>query len=190
MATNGAEAVALARALQPDVVVLDSAMPELSGLEAVSQIKRSSPAEIVVFSASLPKHPPATFRSRRQKLHPERRRHPRPGRRRSHRRRAPPPSSLPKSPASFSPVFSPPNPARKRAARKPAFRRANATSRASSPMAARTKRSPAPWASVSAPRKPTAPACSGSSASAASRSRSLRHPERHRRSLGPNLSCI
>ncbi len=51
-AANGTEAVALARKSKPDVVVLDMAMPELDGLEALRQIKRASPnTEVVVFSA-------------------------------------------------------------------------------------------------------------------------------------------
>ena len=51
-AANGMEAVALARKAKPDVVVLDMAMPELDGLEALRQIKRASPnTEVVVFSA-------------------------------------------------------------------------------------------------------------------------------------------
>jgi DNA-binding NarL/FixJ family response regulator len=51
-ASNGREAVAQAMALKPDVVILDMTMPELSGLEAAVQIKRSLPeTEIVMLSA-------------------------------------------------------------------------------------------------------------------------------------------
>lgn len=51
-ATNGREAVQRAKELKPDVVVLDMTMPELSGLEAVRQIKRALPrTEVLVFSA-------------------------------------------------------------------------------------------------------------------------------------------
>jgi DNA-binding NarL/FixJ family response regulator len=50
-AANGAEAVSLARALEPDVVVLDISMPSLSGLDAAAQIRASVPdASILVLS--------------------------------------------------------------------------------------------------------------------------------------------
>ena len=42
-AKNGYEAVDLAVALQPDVVVMDIAMPELSGVEATKQIRAAAP---------------------------------------------------------------------------------------------------------------------------------------------------
>jgi DNA-binding NarL/FixJ family response regulator len=52
IAANGREAVSLSRELKPDVVTLDMNMPELSGVDAVRQIKRASPeSEILVFSA-------------------------------------------------------------------------------------------------------------------------------------------
>ncbi len=51
-AKNGREAVALARDLKPDVVLLDVAMPELNGLEAARQIFEFSPrARILILSA-------------------------------------------------------------------------------------------------------------------------------------------
>ena len=51
-AANGREAVARARELKPDIVVLDMNMPELSGVDAVREIRRASPkSEILVFSA-------------------------------------------------------------------------------------------------------------------------------------------
>jgi DNA-binding NarL/FixJ family response regulator len=50
-AANGVEAVALAESLQPDVVVLDLSMPELSGLKAAEQIRATVPdACILVLS--------------------------------------------------------------------------------------------------------------------------------------------
>ncbi|MDO8691455.1 MAG: response regulator transcription factor [Dehalococcoidia bacterium] len=42
-AKDGAEAVEKARELAPDIVLMDVAMPRLSGLEAISEIRRSSP---------------------------------------------------------------------------------------------------------------------------------------------------
>jgi len=52
IATNGQQAVETAKRLKPEVVVLDMAMPELDGLEALRQIKRALPnTEVVVFSA-------------------------------------------------------------------------------------------------------------------------------------------
>jgi DNA-binding NarL/FixJ family response regulator len=50
-ATGGRQAVDLARSLQPDVAVLDVAMPDLNGLEATRQIRRLSPrTEVLVFT--------------------------------------------------------------------------------------------------------------------------------------------
>ncbi|MDQ3985146.1 MAG: response regulator [Actinomycetota bacterium] len=51
-ATNGMEAVALAEQHQPDVVVLDLAMPKMDGLEALGRILEVSPrSRVVVLSA-------------------------------------------------------------------------------------------------------------------------------------------
>ena len=51
-AVTGREAVERAQELKPDIAVLDMTMPELSGLEAVRQIKRALPkTEVLVFSA-------------------------------------------------------------------------------------------------------------------------------------------
>lgn len=52
-AANGAEAIDLARAEQPDVVLLDLGMPVMDGLEALPKIKQVAPtARIIVFSSS------------------------------------------------------------------------------------------------------------------------------------------
>ena len=50
-ATTGREAVDLAKALQPDVVVMDLSLPELNGLDATRQILKESPrSEILVLT--------------------------------------------------------------------------------------------------------------------------------------------
>jgi DNA-binding NarL/FixJ family response regulator len=51
-ATNGVEAVAMAARDQPDVILLDLAMPVMEGLQAIPEIRRCSPnTRIVVLSA-------------------------------------------------------------------------------------------------------------------------------------------
>ena len=42
-ATNGRESIDLAIRLQPDVVLLDLSMPEMSGLEAITRLRALSP---------------------------------------------------------------------------------------------------------------------------------------------------
>lgn len=51
-ADNGRQAVQLARRLQPEVVVMDIAMPVLNGLEATRQISRALPACKVLILSS------------------------------------------------------------------------------------------------------------------------------------------
>lgn len=51
-AADGLEAVRLARALQPDVILLDLVMPRKSGLEAIVEIKQDNPeARILVLTS-------------------------------------------------------------------------------------------------------------------------------------------
>ncbi len=51
-AVDGAEAVQLARSLQPDVILLDMVMPRQNGLEAIIEIKRENPeARILVLTS-------------------------------------------------------------------------------------------------------------------------------------------
>lgn len=47
-AQNGAEAVKLAQALQPDVILMDLEMPVMDGYEATRQIKAAQPAVRVI----------------------------------------------------------------------------------------------------------------------------------------------
>lgn len=50
-ACNGRQAVALAKQLQPDVVILDITMPELNGLEATRQIHQALPkTEVLILT--------------------------------------------------------------------------------------------------------------------------------------------
>jgi DNA-binding NarL/FixJ family response regulator len=47
-ASDGEEAVILAKQLKPDVIVMDIAMPKLNGIEATKQIKKFRPATAVL----------------------------------------------------------------------------------------------------------------------------------------------
>ncbi len=50
-ASNGREAVELARELRPDIVILDIKMPELDGIEAAKAITAERPVPIVLLTA-------------------------------------------------------------------------------------------------------------------------------------------
>ena len=63
-ASNGADAVKLAAALRPDVVVLDLTMPELSGLEAAARIRQGG-ASVKVLILSIHDHEEYMSRSMR-----------------------------------------------------------------------------------------------------------------------------
>ena len=47
-AENGAQAVALARTAQPDVILMDIVMPDMDGVEAIRQIMRETPAARII----------------------------------------------------------------------------------------------------------------------------------------------
>ncbi len=47
-AENGARAVALARTVQPDVILMDIVMPDVDGVEAIRQIIRETPAARII----------------------------------------------------------------------------------------------------------------------------------------------
>ncbi|MEM7125071.1 MAG: response regulator transcription factor [Chloroflexota bacterium] len=46
-ASNGREAVALVNSLQPDIVLMDLVMPEMSGTEAIREITENDPGSIL-----------------------------------------------------------------------------------------------------------------------------------------------
>ena len=51
-AENGKEAIAKARELHPDLIVLDLSMPELNGLDAARELKRLMPTvPLIMYSA-------------------------------------------------------------------------------------------------------------------------------------------
>lgn len=53
-AADGLEAIARVDEMQPDLVVLDLAMPRLGGIEALPEIRRSAPNAIVVLYTARP----------------------------------------------------------------------------------------------------------------------------------------
>ena len=53
-AQNGQEAVELAERLEPDIVILDVAMPVMDGLEALPRIREVSPETKVIVYSSFP----------------------------------------------------------------------------------------------------------------------------------------
>lgn len=52
-AGDGREAIALATRLQPDVLLLDIAMPEMDGLEALPHVREASPGTQVVMLTAM-----------------------------------------------------------------------------------------------------------------------------------------
>ena len=60
-APNGAEGVRLAKALDPDIVIMDIEMPVMTGIEAVRKIMEESPRPILMFSSVAKEAAPVTF---------------------------------------------------------------------------------------------------------------------------------
>ena len=56
MATDGSEAVAMARADRPDLILMDLLMPHVDGVEAIRRIMGESPCAILVVTASVSGH--------------------------------------------------------------------------------------------------------------------------------------
>lgn len=56
LAENGAEAVALASELLPDVMVMDAQMPTMDGIEATKRIKQDHPGVDVLFLSAFTDH--------------------------------------------------------------------------------------------------------------------------------------
>ncbi|WP_104526790.1 response regulator [Blastococcus saxobsidens] len=57
-ATNGVEGIEVVTSTQPDAIILDMEMPEMDGVEALPQLRASSPRTTVVMFSSGPR--PAT----------------------------------------------------------------------------------------------------------------------------------
>ena len=61
-ASNGQEAIDAAAECRPDVIVLDQAMPVMSGLEAIPELRTAAPdARIVIYSAYAETNQRASF---------------------------------------------------------------------------------------------------------------------------------
>lgn len=52
IAENGRELVALCQREQPDLVITDIMMPQLSGLEAIAEIRKTRPIPVIVVSST------------------------------------------------------------------------------------------------------------------------------------------
>ena len=61
-ASGGEEGVELAQSLQPDVIVLDLSMPDLSGMDAAARIRQAVPAAAILI-LSIHDHPEYVLRS-------------------------------------------------------------------------------------------------------------------------------
>ena len=54
MAVDGGEAINMVRALRPDIVVLDIAMPHRSGIEALREIRQEDPEIVIIMFTADP----------------------------------------------------------------------------------------------------------------------------------------
>lgn len=64
-AANGAEALEKAKALSPDVIMLDIEMPGMDGIEAMKRLKLISPAKVVIVSSVAQTGSPQAAEARR-----------------------------------------------------------------------------------------------------------------------------
>src|SRR5580692_8185254 len=55
-ASNGAEAVAMAEALHPALVLMDINMPEMNGIEATRQMVSEQPSVVVILCSTYDSH--------------------------------------------------------------------------------------------------------------------------------------
>ena len=59
LAHSGADALALAREIDPDVVILDLALPGIDGVEVCRQLRTFSDAYVVMLTAAIPNWTPS-----------------------------------------------------------------------------------------------------------------------------------